>query len=150
MSVELWVILSGIGAVVLLWLLLRFGRQIARAVIVVGILAVGVIVALALLAQASASRQAAQAATIAATGQAATSLVLAMGIGALAVVAVGGLGGAGVFWVRWKLAEQRRERIASRQRRVLPEPAPDPPASYVVEDEDIVDLADVDLARWGW
>jgi hypothetical protein len=72
-------IMVGLGAAVVLfiWLLLRFGRHIARVLPVGGILAVGLVVALAILSQAAASRQAARAAIMTAVARAGIPWTLA-------------------------------------------------------------------------
>jgi hypothetical protein len=157
---ELIVILCGVGAVALLWLALRFGRHIARALLVGGILAVVVVVALALLSQAGAARQAAQAATVAATGQAAVSVVSAFCMGGLSAVVVAALSTAGLFWLRWArlrwlvgqneafIAQLKRQRL---RRRALPHSETTPEVSYIVEDEgDPLPIGELDLSFWGW
>jgi hypothetical protein len=146
------VILGGIGAVALLWLLLRFGRHIARAALVVGILAAVIIGALALLSQASATREAAsatrqvaRAATVAASGQ----VVVAFCFGAMGAVTLGALGCAGFWWVRFRLLAQRHKQRPRRQRALSQKDAPE--IVYIAEDEaDPLPLDGIDLSLWGW
>jgi hypothetical protein len=146
------VILGGIGAVALLWLLLRFGRQVARAALVVGILAVVVIGALAFLSQASATREAAsatrqvaRAATVAASGQ----VVVAFCFGAMGAMTLGALGFAGFWWVRFRLLAQRHKQRPRRQRALPERKAPD--VVYIAEDEtEALPLEGIDLSQWGW
>jgi O-antigen/teichoic acid export membrane protein len=135
----------------LLWLVLRFGRQIARAVLVLGILILGILTALALLSQASAARQAAKAATVAVSGQAVSSVMTAFCLGGLTAALVSAMGAAGVFWIRWQLAEHNRQRLRRRTRpKVLPHTNP-PEVVYIVEDEDNpLPIGDLDLSFWGW
>ena len=146
-------VLAGTGAamVILLWLAVRFGRQVARAVLIGGILALGILTALALLSQASAARQAAKAATVAASGQMVSSVVTAFCLGGLTAALVGAMGAAGVFWIRWQLAERNRRQLRQRTRpRVLPHTDP-PEVVYILEDEDeLLPIGDLDLSLWGW
>ena len=145
MRTELIVIFCGIGAVALLWLVLRFGRHIARAVLVGGILAVGVIVALALLSQAGAAGQAAKAATVVASGQ----VIMAFCFGAMGAVTVGALGLAGYWWVRFRLLVQHHVQRPRRQRALPEHKTPD--VVYIVEDgPEALSLEDIDLSQWGW
>ena len=111
-------ILAGAGAavVILLWLALRFGRQVARAMLIGGILTLGILTALALLRQASAARQAAKAAIVAASGQAVSSVVTVFCLGGLTAALAGAMGAAGVFWIRWQLAERNRRQLKQRTR----------------------------------
>jgi hypothetical protein len=146
-------ILAGAGAavVILLWLALRFGRQVARAMLIGGILTLGILTALALLRQASAARQAAKAAIVAVSGQAVSSVVTVFCLGGLTAALVGTMGAAGVFWIRWQLAERNRQRLRRRTRpKVLPH-IDAPEVAYIVEDEgEPLPIGDLDLSFWGW
>jgi hypothetical protein len=152
------VVLAGVGIVVLAWLLLRFGRTIAKAALVAAGLALAVIVALAVLNQATASRQAAQAATVAATGQTVSSagntvalVVGALCVGTLGTVTAGALAVAGVLYYRQRLEEQRRTALPRRRRRELQEPTSQPIVWVAdVQDQGAVDLSQVDPSEWGW
>jgi hypothetical protein len=131
--------------VALLWLVLRFGRQIARAVLVLGILILGILTALALLSQAGAARQAAKAATVVASGQ----VIMAFCSGAMGAVTVGALGLAGYWWVRFRLLAQHHMQRPSRQRALPEHKTPD--VVYIVEDRsEALSLEDIDLSQWGW
>lgn len=147
MSTQVIVILYGIGAVVLLWLALRFGRQIAWAVLVVGILAVGIITSLALLTQASANRETAQAVKVVSMGQ---SFTLVASVACAGMLSMAAVGAAGLFWLRWKLEKRRWQLPQHSPRRNLPHREP-PEVVYIVEDEgDALPIGDLDLTRWGW
>lgn len=154
LPIEILVILGGIGVVALLWIAIRFGRTIARVVLVGGILVIGIVAALALLSQGVANRQttraateAAQAAKAANVGLSVGAVVAALCIGGLGTLSVGAVGVAGFLY--WRL--QMEQRLPQRkQRRALP-PAQEPPeVVYIVEEGNKVDLAGVDLSQWGW
>ena len=107
LPIEIFVILGGIAVVVAAILLLRFGKIIARALLVAAILAAITIGLLALFTQAGANRETAQAATQAAeaaktasVGQSLTAVFSTLCIGGLVTVLLASLGGAGYLWVR--------------------------------------------------
>ena len=129
----------------LLWLVLRFGRQIARAVLVLGILILGILTALALLSQAGAAGQAAKAATVVASGQ----VIMAFCFGAMGAVTVGALGLAGYWWVRFRLLVQHHVQRPRRQRALPEHKTPD--VVYIVEDgSEALPPDGIDLSQWGW
>ena len=78
MDGTLLVVLGGVAAVGLALAILKLGRRLATGLIVVGGLAVVGAVALAMMSQAQATREAARAATVAAAGQAATSAAVSV------------------------------------------------------------------------
>lgn len=105
-------VVIGLGAIALfiaLILTLRMGRKLLVAIAALGGIAVLVIVALAMLGQADATRQAskaaqgaAEAATRASTGQSLTTILLiVMGIVQLVTVVA-----SAYFFIRWKIADQ--------------------------------------------
>jgi hypothetical protein len=112
---------------------MRFGKVIARVLLVVAGLVIGAIVTLAVLAQgaasvqtATAAKKTAEAAKTAATGN--LLLVVAVGcFGGFALLAVVvALGIAGVFWYKAHLAERDRDRakIATPRPQALPDSQP--------------------------
>ena len=74
LPVELYVILAGVALVALCWLLLRFGKIIARWTLVFGVLVAMILIALTLLEHARATRTAVQVATVASAGAAGASV----------------------------------------------------------------------------
>jgi len=123
---EAMIVLIGAAIVALLWLAIRFGKRIARTVLLLCILAGAVILALAMLSQAGASRQAAKAATeamsavrVVAVGQSVGTVITILTLGAMGMVTVGALGAAGVFWLRWRLALYSGRAKLSEQRRTV-------------------------------
>jgi amino acid transporter len=160
LPIGFFVIAGGIIVVLSSWVLMRFGKIIARAVLVVAALVIGAIVALAVLAQgaasvqtATAAKKTAQVAQTTATGN--LLLVGAVGcVGGFALLAVVvALGIAGVFWYKAHLAERDRDRarITTPRPQALPEPQ-QTPVVWVMGDgqHDAVDLSKVDFSRWGW
>ena len=153
LPIELVVILCGIGAVALGWLLLRFGKVLARVALVAGGLTLALIVGAALLTQASATKEAATAAKVASAGQATTSVGAMLCAGSLGTLALAGASAAGVFYVRWKLTDRRQSRLEDAPAARLPsyrrprrrEQRP-PEVVYIVEETEPVD----DLDLWGW
>ena len=99
-----------IGAIVLGVVLIKLGRQIAIFLLVGGAIAAVIVVALAILDQAEATRQVAQAATVASAGQATASVGVTILGTLLAVVVIGG--GLGIAYLVWRLrrTEKRLER----------------------------------------
>ena len=111
MSVAPEVILGIIAAIVVGVVLIKLGRQLAVLLLVGGIVAAVIVVALAILDQAEATRQVAQAATVASAGQATASVGVTILGTLLAVVVIGG--GIGVAYLVWRL--RRAEYEAQRQ-----------------------------------
>ena len=146
MNTENLVILCGIGIVALLWLALRFGRVIARALLIAGGIVLAGIVALSGLVSSLASFQTARTAQTAIRATSITSGLAGVVIGGLVVVSLGAVGVAGFFYLKWKLAEHQKQ-LPQRRRRALPQREPE--IVYIVEDGN-VDLDGVDLAQWGW
>ena len=112
LPIEVYVILGGIGVIVAAWLLLRFGKIIGRALLVAGVLVAIIVGLLALLTQAGANRQTAQAAIEAAeaaktasAGQSLTAVFSTLCIGGLGAAFLAALGGAGYLWVQLQLAQ---------------------------------------------
>jgi chromate transport protein ChrA len=146
MAIEFYIILAGAGVVVLAWLLLRFGKIIARWVLIFGVLAAVIILGLVLLAHAQATQTAVRAATVAGAG--------AAGISAMAVIlTLMLLTAAGIIgWlaVRLKVAEGKSEHSLPprpKRQRFAPKPEPEP-MIFVLESETEEDI--IDLSRWGW
>jgi len=107
LPISFLIILGGIGVITTVILLLRFGKIIARALLIAGILAAIIVGLLALFTQAGANRetaqaaiQAAEAAKTASVGQSLTAVFSTLCIGGLATVFLASLGGAGYLWVR--------------------------------------------------
>jgi len=134
------------GAILALLLLVKFWRTIARFALILAGIATAIIVALALLNQAVASKEAAQAAHAAGIGQSVTSVIIALVIGGLGTLVLGALGTAGFFWIRWKL-EQRQKQLPQQQRRALSQQEPE--IVYITQDDGF-DLAELDLTQWGF
>jgi hypothetical protein len=123
---EAMIVLIGAPIVALLWLAIRFGKRIARTVLHLCILAGAIILAVAMLSQAGASRQAAKAATeamstvrIATVGQSIGTVITIFALGSMGMVTAGALGAAGVFWLRWRLALYSGRAGLSEQRRTV-------------------------------
>jgi MFS family permease len=117
-NTEFIVILVGVFVVALSWLLLRFGKVLARWALAFGALAAVVIVALALLSQASTSREAAKVATVASTGQAVTIVVSGLVIGGLLAALLAALAVIGWLALRLRLVESGK--LLPPKRRQLP------------------------------
>lgn len=109
--------LLGLGA---LLLIVRFGKQLLRAALFVGGAAVIITIALALLQQSRATHQAATAATIATTGQTASSLGQTILVTVLLLGVLGGAGLCGYLYLRLRRAE-RWPGMYPRQRGPVPE-----------------------------
>jgi hypothetical protein len=118
MSTETVIVLSGAGVALLAVLMLRLGKRLAIGLLILGGLAVVTTVALSMLTQASATReaaiaaqQAAQAAQTAAAGQAmtsaATSITLFLVI--LLLILLLAVAGVAFAWTWWQ-KRQKRER----------------------------------------
>jgi hypothetical protein len=100
-----WIVygLVGLGA---LLLIVRFGKQLLRAVLFVVGAAVIITIALALLQQSRATQQTATAATLATTGQTASSLGQTILVSVLLLVLLGGAGLSGYLYLRLRRAER--------------------------------------------
>lgn len=158
LPIKILIVLLGVAAVITLWLALRFGRVVALAVLVLGILAVAVLGAGALFVQASANRETAQAAVeaaeaakVAGVGQSISLVLVGLLVGAMGAVTVGTMGVSGYAVLRWKLAE-RAQLGAEQQLRALPTASPASDVFYVVEerDEADIDFTALNLDQWGW
>jgi len=111
----LQIVLIGAGILALAWFLLKFGKVLARAALVAGVLGLGIILALGLLENTRATRTAVKVATVAGAGAAGASGVAFL-LGGMLLVA---LGAVGYLAVRVKLLERgtllpkqkRRERL---------------------------------------
>jgi len=166
LPIGFFVIAGGIILVLASWMLMRFGKVIARAVLAVAGLVIGLVIALAVLAQGAASFQTAQStervAKVAQTNATSNMVLVALagcfgGIALLAVIVA--LGVAGVFWYKIRLAERaclptdkgrERARVVAPREQALPEPGQQPVVWYVDSGQDRVDLSKVDLSQWGW
>ena len=148
LPIEAIVILCGIGVVAAGWLLLRFGRAIARVALVGGVLAMAIIVGLVMLGQATATKETAQAVQIASAGQATTSAGAMLCAGALGTLTMGSLALAGVFYIRLRLTEDtHRRRLPRREQR--PELPGAAPLHYVVEEREPMPIM-TNSDMWGW
>jgi hypothetical protein len=132
----------------LAWLAMRFGKVIARAMLVGGGLVLAGTVCLAMLSQAEANRHTAQAALVAIEGQAAATFANGLLVGLLAVVVVCSLVGCGYLALRWRLAERTQPALPRPRGRREVLPSPSEPAIYYVQEEG--DPATLDLSQWGW
>ncbi|MCP4544232.1 MAG: hypothetical protein GY832_44535 [Chloroflexi bacterium] len=114
-----FVIAGGIILVLAVWLLMRFGRTIAKTLLTVTGLVIGLVIALAVLAQGAASLQTATAAkeTAEVAKTAATGNLLLVGalgcVGGVSAIAVLALAGVAVYlWYKVRITEQRQQRPA--------------------------------------
>ena len=157
LPVGFFVVAGGIILVLVSWLLMRFGRTIAKAGLGIAGLGIALVIALAVLAQGAASVQTATAAKE--TAQVAQTvsnanlvMVGALGcFGGVAFLAVAGaLGVAGYFWLKSRQVP-KAQLATSRQPAALPDPQ-GAPVVWVVGDgqRDSVDLSGVDFSQWGW
>ena len=105
MPMEFYVILVGVGVVALAWLLLRFGKIIARWALIFGVLVAVIAFGLAALEHARATRTAVKAATVAGAGAAGMSALAVV----LAVLLACAVGVAGYFWLRVRRLERRAD-----------------------------------------
>lgn len=162
LPVAVLVILAGVALVIAAWLAMRFGRVIALLLagggiltaIVLGVGALGTQAA-ANLQTATVAKEAVEAVKVASVGQSITSVLVALGvglaIGGMGIVTLGAVGVAGLFAVRYNLAERDNLRPAGgRRRRRLPDAVQPGAVIYVADVDDGVDLAGVDLEAWGW
>lgn len=146
LPIEFYIILAGVGVAVLAWLLLRFGKTIARWILIFGVLAAVIILGLALLAHAQSTQTAVRAATVVGAG--------AAGVSALAVILtlmlLAATGIIGWLAVRLKVTEGKRGHSLSprSKRRQLSQNPESEPTLFVLESEAEEDT--VDLSRWGW
>ena len=155
LPIEALIILASIAVVLVLWLVLRWGRYIIKVILVLGILAVVVLGMGALFSQATANRATAQAALetarmakAASIGQSIGTVIGALLIGAMATVTVGALAVAGYFALRWKL-EQRKAALPGHRPQALPKMVKPGAVVYVLDEGEPIPL-DVDLEEWGW
>lgn len=141
MTIDPRLILIGVGLLLAVIVLVKFGKAIARMLLVAGILAVLLVLATALLNQATATRQVA---TIAAGTTFSTAI--------LAVLLLASVGAGGYFGIRWKLAERRQLPRSERRRRLAQPEREERESLYYYEDDDagIVDVYELDLSQWGW
>lgn len=141
MSAELIVILAGAGVVVLSWLLLRFGRIIARWTLAFGALAAVIVVGLALLENARTTRTAVKVAAVAGAGAAGTSALAVV----LALLLVASL--AVVCWLAWrlKLVEGGEVRLLPKRKRRRLHPQSEPVVYYILEADDVEETVGLDL-----
>jgi len=149
---EVLVILGAGLALFVILFLARFGKMLAKVTLVI----CGLLLAVVVVALLSSQTTATTATTSASVGQAATSaggLLCAGGLGAVALLA----GGAAVlFYIRWRLSEQRRPgldalragRLSYRPHRQTRQRPPAPKIVYLAADHEDDDLAD--FAGWGW
>lgn len=100
-----------VGAILALglgYLLLKFGQAIARFLLILGGLIVAGIIGLAFLEQARATRAVATTASIAATGQAATSASISAAVILILILLLAGVGVATYFYLRRRQASQAK------------------------------------------
>lgn len=159
LPVVVLVMLGGIGLVVALWLLMRFGRTIARFLAGGAILIAVVLGVLALGGQSAANYQtaraateAAQAAKTASTGLSMTAIASTLCIGGLGTMTLGAVATIGVLWWRLQMVERMQEQERTSTRARVQQPETDAPVVWVVGDGQPggIDLAGVDLSQWGW
>lgn len=105
MPIEFYVILIGVGVVALAWLLLRFGKIIARWTLILGMLAAVIALGLAALEHARATKTAVKAVAVASAGAAGMSVLAVI----LAVFLVCAIGIAGYFWLRARRLERQTD-----------------------------------------
>jgi len=171
LPIEVYVVLGGIAVVITAILLLRFGKLIARALLVAAILTIVLVGLLALLTQASANRQTAQAAIEAAEAAKAANVGLSLStliIGGLVIILLAVTIGAGYLWVRLQLGKSRHQAQRGRwqpgpnalwgrqsqglgryEQPSLSTPAQQLPIYYLVED-DVEPIESGDFGEWGW
>ncbi|MCP4536648.1 MAG: hypothetical protein GY832_05835 [Chloroflexi bacterium] len=162
LPIEVIVILLGTGTVALLWLTMRFSKVIGLGFLVIGILAVAIIGAASLTTQAAANYQTARATTKAveavkasAVGQSVSTVLIVLGagvvLGLMGMITTGAVGVTGYVLLRWKLTN-RHPLTAGQPRHVLPEAVQAGQMIYVVDETEEVpiDLAGLDLTKWGW
>jgi hypothetical protein len=145
------------GTILLGFLLLRFGRAIARFLLIVAALAIVGLIAVAIVNQAQANRvtaeaaiQAAQATHAATVGHSMATLVTG---GLLALIIA--LAGAGYCYYRWRRSEQHMS-SPHQTRATLPTGQQSnhlPPVIYIPQPPpriDDCDLSGIDTSEWGW
>lgn len=159
LPVAFFVVAGGIVVVLVSWLLMRFGRTIAKAVMALGALVIGGVIALSVLAQGAASFQTANAAkeTARVAQKAATGNLLLVGMvgcaGGVALMAVAGaLAFAGVMWYRAQQVERQVQPVALPKRRQRPQRALPEFERVVYVDsgddfDDLVAIGDLDGMR---
>jgi len=145
MSNELLVILlvAGVGAAA--WFLLKFGKVLARAALVAGVVALAIILSLALLQNATTAKRAVTVATVAGAGAAGVSGVAVL-LGGLLVAA---LGAVGYLAVKVKLLERGGLPLLPRRKK-RQETSSVERVVYLQRDEQDADTVDLDLSEWGF
>lgn len=145
MSNELLVILLGAGVVAAAWFLLKFGKVLARAALVAGVVALAIILSLALLQNATTAKRAVTVATVAGAGAAGVSGVAVL-LGGLLVAA---LGAVGYLAVKVKLLERGGLPLLPRRKK-RQETSSVERVVYLQRDEQDADTVDLDLSEWGF
>jgi flagellar basal body-associated protein FliL len=157
LPIAFFVVAGGIILVLSAWVVMRFGRSIAKALLTMALLVIGLVVALAVMGQSAASYQTATAAkeTAEVAKTAATGNLLMVGAlgcvgGTSFVVVIGALGIAGYFWFKSRRVEQEQTRVAIPRQQALPQPPQAEPVVYYVSGEQDSVLNGVDLSKYGW
>jgi len=169
MSNELLVILLGAFVVALAWFLLKFGKVLARAALVAGVIVLAIILSLALLQNATSdtssackncknyhlvvgalqnattAKRAVTVATVAGAGAAGVSGVAVL-LGGLLVAA---LGAVGYLAVKVKLLERGGLPLLPRRKK-RQETSSVERVVYLQRDEQDADTVDLDLSEWGF
>lgn len=155
LPIGFFVIAGGIIVVMVSWLLMRFGRVIGKAVVVLAGLVIGGVLAVAAVGQAAANFQQSRATVeVAQAAQTATTsnllLVGAVGcFGGFATLAVlGALALAGVMWYRAQQAERRQAAQLPRQRQVQALPQQFESVVYVDSGDDLAG-DELPVMNWG-
>lgn len=157
LPVAFFVIAGGIIAVLMAWLLMRFGKAIARAVLVGAVVIIGGVLAVAAVGQSAANFQQSRATVeVAQAAQTASIsnllLVGAVGcFGGIALMAViGALAFAGVVWWKAQQVERQVQSVALPKQRQRPRQALPPEVIYVDDGgfEDLVAIGDLDGMAW--
>lgn len=148
-------ILGGAAVVLIAWLLLRFSKIIARALLIAAVLTIVIIISFALLTQASANRQIAEAAKTTSLGLSLSLLI----IGALVIALLAALGVVGYLWLRLRLTERHPHdtwqpgpnALWRRKQTPLPPAAQPPPVVYLVEPQPTEAVQEGwGFEEWGW
>lgn len=114
-----WIAYGLVGLAALL-LLVRFGKQLLRGILLLVGAAVVVTIARALLHQSRATQQVATAATLATSGQTASSLGQTILISVLLLVLLGGAGLSGYLYLRLRRAERGASPLRQRRQATWP------------------------------
>jgi len=149
LSPELAITIGALALVAGTVVLVRWGRAIVRFLLLLAGLVVVGLVALAMTRQATATKEVARAAEVAAVGQTVSSAGAFLLLGALVVVVILAALAVGAFWLRWQLAEARASgrfqpaiSRSPRRRQRLPQPM------VVVLEQDLDDLTPVPSGEW--